>query len=246
LYAFGAAPPYPLPRGKENETYALTAATVQDWLADTFDRFNPYAAGSMVWKACGVRSLRCLWEHLDPMTEPVVAKIMEWLTRNQDAETGLWFHKGDLLNGMNGLLKMRFGTFDLAGIDIPRPEAIVNTILSIQRTDGSFGEACADWNAVGLLAEIGRRVPNARQDIIAAYRRVIPVFLSKQRDSGGYCWGAGAEEVPWLKSTFVNLTGLMSIRCFLTGDDAGLRLIFPNRDLRERLLKGRAVAGGQP
>lgn len=239
LYGFGVFPRYPMPNGKENNSDEITLESLDKWLSDIYERSNPYAAGSMVWKACGMRSMRFLWNGIDPMTDPLFAKMMEWLVRKQDTETGLWFPKGDLLNGVNGLLKMRFGTFDLAGIEIPHPEKIVQTILKIQKPDGSFGGACCDWNCVGLLAEIGRRVPERRDDIIAAYRRILPVILTKQRDGGGFCWSEDPAEEPFLKATFVNLCGLISMKCFLEKDDQRLNHIFPNQELRRKLLNGK-------
>jgi hypothetical protein len=238
LQSFGATPRLALPTGKENESDKLTPDTVDRWLLDIFTKDNPYAAGSRVWKACGTRCLHHLLRGRDPVADLIVSRLMGWLLEHQDPQTGFWFDGGDLLNGVNGLLKMRFGTFDLTGIAIPRPERIVASILSIQKGDGSFGGGCADWNAVGLLAEIGRRVPERREDILAAFRRAVPVIVAKQCDGGGFCWGYGGDgDVPWLKPTFVNLNGLMSIKCFLTEDDAGLSRIFPNRALRERLLR---------
>jgi hypothetical protein len=239
LHALAAAPRFPLPTGRENEADKLTPESVDGWLRGVFERNNPYSAGSRVWKACGARCLHHLLNGREPMADPIVARFMEWLIEHQDPDTGLWFHQGDLMNGVNGLLKMRFGTFDLTGIAIPRPERIVASILSIQKGDGSFGGGCADWNAVGLLAEIGRRAPERREAIVAAFRRAVPVFLAKQRDPGGYGWGhGGAEDVAWLKATFVNLNGLLAIRSFLLRDDACLNQIFPNNALRERLLDG--------
>jgi len=139
---------------------------------------------------------------------------------------------------MNGLLKMRFGTFDPTGIEIPRQGKIVPTILKIQKKDGSFGGACCDWNAVGLLAEIGRRVPQYRQEIIEAYKRVLPVILSKQRDGGWFCWSGIPDEEPFLKSTYINLQGLLSIKYFLLGDNENIDRVFSDlKNLRKSLLR---------
>jgi hypothetical protein len=231
LYSVGEKPRYPLPAGK----FGLELDSIESWLAATFASENPYSAGSTVWKGCGMRSLYLLSNGKDPLADPLVARIMDWLVRNQDPDTGLWFHRGDLLNGMNGLLKLRFGTFDLVGLEIPRPEQIVRAILGIQKTDGSYGGACCDWNAAGLLAEIGCRVPRYRRDIIAAYRRLLPVILSKQRPSGGLGSCKDPAEEAGLKYTFVNLCGLLSIKAFLAEDDKGIDLVF-GKGLRRRLL----------
>jgi hypothetical protein len=232
LHLFGAKPRYPLPIGMANGTALLTSDNVERWLAETFACSNPYAAGSMVWKACGPRSLRCLLEGRDPMSEPVVARIMDWLLRHQDPATGLWFPNGDILNGVNGLLKMRYGTFDPAGLDIPQPEAIVAAILGIQRPDGGFGGACCDWNAVGLLADLGRRTPALHERIVDACERVLPVILRKQHASGGFRWDSDADDDLFLKSAAVNLHGLSAIRSFLLCDDPCMDLIFPGRSMR--------------
>lgn len=234
LYSFGVKPRYPLPTGK----VAVTFNSVDSLLRNTFERENPYSAGSTVWKICGMRSLSILSQGKDPVSDPIVAAIIDWLVKNQDPETGLWFHRGDLLNGVNGLLKLRFGTFDLAGIEIPRPERIVSTILKIQKEDGSFGGACCDWNAVGLLAEIGRRIPQYRNEIIEAYRRILPVILAKQKDGGWFCWSGIPNEEPSLKSTYINLLGLLSIKYFLLEDNENIDRVFSDlKNFRKSLLR---------
>jgi len=230
LMMAGMKPAHPLPDGD------MLPGDVGSGLERIFLDHNPYGAGSQVWKKSGMHGLKVLSEGLDPKEDDYQRRVMDWLLKHQDPETGLWFPKGDLRNGMNGLLKMRYGTFDLCGVEIPHPERIVATILTIPSAEtGRFGESCDDWNGVGLLAELGRRTPAFRKDILGVYRRILPAMAAK-RDlrNGGFTWGQGGES--YLKPTFINAVGLLSMKAFALGDDATLEDIFFLCSLRRKLL----------
>ncbi|HRU06505.1 MAG TPA: hypothetical protein P5137_12115 [Candidatus Brocadiia bacterium] len=230
LMMAGVKPAYPLPDGD------MLFCDVGAGLERIFLQNNPYGAGSQVWKKSGMHGLKVLSERRDPNEDSYQRRVMDWLLRHQDPETGLWFPKGDRLNGMNGLLKMRYGTFDLCGVEIPNPERIVATILAIPSpTTGRFGESCDDWNGVGLLAELGRRAPAFRQEILEVYRRILPAMRAK-RDmrNGGFTWGQGGES--YLKPTFINAVGLLAMKAFVVGDDATIDNIFFLRILRRKML----------
>lgn len=231
LLMAGAAPRYPLPDGE------VFPGDVGQALENVFLKENPYSAGSIVWKKAGMRGLKVLSEGQDPMQDGYMSRIIAWLMEHQDKATGFWFPKGDSFNGMNGLLKMRYGTFDLCGKEIPNPAKIVTSILPLQSPEnGRFGPSCGDWNAVGLLAEIGRRVPECRDEILAVYQRIMPAMRAK-RDlkKGGLSWDNG-EDVS-LKSTFVNINGLLAMRHFAANNNAGFDNIFFMKSLRRKLLK---------
>jgi hypothetical protein len=228
----GSRPKHPLPDGN------LFTGDIDRELRTLFREDNPYHAGAEVWKRVGLRGLKLLSEGVEPRDDPYVMQVMDWLVAHQDPETGFWFPKGDRMNGMNGLLKMRYGTFDVCGMDISRTETILSTILSIPGEDGDrFGPACADWNGAGLLAKIGRRHPAFRDRILEVYRRLLPVLAAK-RDPvrGGFAWEPGQEDAATLGSTYINVMALSAVRAFILKDNAGIDRLFYMNALRRKLL----------
>jgi hypothetical protein len=229
LFMNGSAPPYPLPDGM------MFTGDIGAKLGSVFQEHNPYFAGSVVWKKTGMRALKLLSEGTDPREDSYVTRILDWLRGHQDEEAGLWFPGGDLVNGMDGLLKMRYGTFDPCGMEIPQAEKILTTILSIpEEGDGRFGEACADWNGAGLLADLGRRAPAFRDRIVQTYAHVLPAFIAK-RDPvrGGLAMDPGQKDGATLKSTYINGMSLLAIKYFLTGNDRGIDELFFMNALRK-------------
>ncbi|MHC4887095.1 MAG: hypothetical protein ACYTGH_18615 [Planctomycetota bacterium] len=232
LLMAGARPRYSLPDGD------MFGPDVGAELRSLFETNNPYHAGAEVWKKTGLHGLKLLTEGSDPAEDPYVSRVMAWLLANQDEATGFWFPRGDTMNGMNGLLKMRYGTFDVCGMDIPNAETVLATLLTIPNDrDGRFGPACADWNGAGLLAELGRRHPRFRDAILEVYSRLLPAFAAK-RDSlrGGLAWEPGQTDAASLNSTHINVMALLVMKAFVFEDDEGIDRLFYMRTLRRRLL----------
>ena len=228
LLTFNVFPKYPIPEGGKFN------GNLREAVRETFLSTNPYAAGSLVGNTIGLYALKLLLGKSDPRNNPYIREIIDLLFEFQDLESGFWFPRDDLLNGMNGLLKMRSKTFDACGIKIPHQETIIKSILSIQKSDGSFGSECADWNAAGLLAEIGRNFPSYRQKIVTCYEKLLPVMRKKQDcESGGFRWGTDPSEEVSLKATSINVGGIRSMKCFLKNDNNGLDEIFVLRKLRK-------------
>ncbi|MCD6335936.1 MAG: hypothetical protein J7M27_11505, partial [Candidatus Latescibacteria bacterium] len=178
---------------------------------------DPYSAGSIVGHLLGVRNQALMARGRKPTEDSVVHSVLKWLAAYQDPETGLFRTRGDVLNGMNGLLKMRYGVFELTGTPIPRPKKVVQTILSLQRADGRFGPSCADFNSVSLLGDLGRGAPECHPAIVAAYEQVLPAFRAKQRPDGGFCFEPGDSDEPDLNATNVQVQGLVDMKAFLNG-----------------------------
>lgn len=188
---------------------------VEQWLEQTFQQNSPYAAGSIVGHVIGVRNQGLLARGLDCREDHIVKSVLRWLTEHQDRETGLFEARDDLVNGINGLLKMRYGVFVLTGTAIPNADRVAETVLSLQGADGRFGRACTDFNAVHLLSAVGGELADQRAAIVRAFQRVLPGFQAKQRDDGGFCFEPDDTEEPNMIPTDVNVQGLSDIKKFL-------------------------------
>ena len=210
LLNLGAKPKYPLPVDD-----SVISQPVEQWLENTFRENNAYGAGSSIGHCIGVRVQGLLAQGRDPKQDSVVATVLQWLHENQDEETGFFRHKGDLKMGMNGLLKMRLGVFQLTGTAIPRPEKVVQTILSLQGDDGRFARSCGDFNGTTLITDLGRGTPQYHEAILSACQQILPAFAAKQRSDGGFCWEPQDTEEPNLNATQVNAKGLADMREFL-------------------------------
>ena len=210
LYALCAELKHPLPLDENT-----IPRPVDGWLEDVFEKHDPYSAGSIVGHLLGVRNQALMARSRKPTEDAVVRSALGWLAAHQDPETGLFRTRGDVLNGMNGLLKMRYGVFELTGTPIPHPKKVVQTLLALQRADGRFGTSCADFNSVSLLGDLGRGTPEYHPAIIAAYERVLPAFRAKQRPDGGFCFEPEDADEPELGATGVQVGGLMDMKTFL-------------------------------
>ena len=210
LHALGAELKHPLPLDEN-----AIPRPVDGWLEKTFEENDPYSAGSIVGHLLGVRNQALMARGRKPTEDSVVHSVLEWLAAHQNSETGLFLARGDVLNGMNGLLKMRYGVFELTGTPIPRPKKVVQMLLALQRADGRFGPSCADFNSVSLLGDLGRGTPEYHPAIVAAYERVLPAFRTKQRPDGGFCFEPEDTDEPELGAIGVQVGGLMDMKAFL-------------------------------
>jgi hypothetical protein len=125
LFMAGASPQHPLPDGD------MLAGNIGRGLRSIFRDNDPYRAGAAVWKRTGMRSLRLLSEGSDPRDDPYVAGVMRWLVARQDEPTGLWFPEGNLVNGMNGLLKMRYLRSERNRDRLSYPQLVTTILLVI-------------------------------------------------------------------------------------------------------------------
>lgn len=233
LFMAGSAPRCRLPEGNrfgddlDRELHAV------------FQRQNPYPAGAEVWKRTGMHALKQLSEGVDPAGDPYVDAVLRWLIDHQETRSGFWFAGDDHINGMNGLLKMRYGTFDACGIAIPRATIVLDSILGIpDRNHGRFGDACADWNGAGLLADLGRTTPGYRDRILAVYKSVLPAVAAKHDERGGGLRMEPDHPEATLKSTFINAMCLLAMKWFVQGHDEGIDSLFFMKALRRRQLTG--------
>jgi hypothetical protein len=212
LQSIGHETPYP-PPAPEN----MIPDDVEGWLEQTFEEAaSPYGAGSRIGHLVGTRSLGLKAQGKDPLQDPKIQCVHQWLFEHQD-ESGFFRAGDDLENGMNGLLKMRFGVFESMGKPIPKCENIVRSILSLQKDNGGFGASCGDWNASTLLFSCGGDMPQYREAIRDAYERVVERMAQKQKPDGGFAWDSTDQHEANLTATNVHVQALTQIRRFLQG-----------------------------
>lgn len=182
-----------------------------EWLARTFRDNNPYSAGSIIGHSVGLRGISLRQAGSEPREDPLIRRVYDWLCAHQDP-SGFFCAGDDLVNGMNGLLKMRYGMFDGIGLPVPNARQVVQTIMSLQREDGRFGPACEDWNATTLMISCGGDQPDLHDGIMQSVQRLLPAIEAKQDTYGAFAFTPGEEG--WLVPTNVHSECLVHLRAF--------------------------------
>ncbi len=124
--------------------------------------------------------------------EGAVRRLMEWLDREVDPNTGLWGTQGfctlhDALYGGYHQLLLYF----YLRHPFPHLEALVRSVLSLQHFDGGFhayrgGGTCQDVDAIDVLVNAYKRRPSQRRQIRRALRRAQGEVAGRQVESGGF------------------------------------------------------------
>jgi len=86
---------------------------------------------------------------------------------------------------MNGLLKT-LSVYQTLERPLPRPERVIDSVLAVQRPDGSFGDACSPWNAMELLTFLRSQTPYRRLDIQKAGLRLADELPRRRQPDGLY------------------------------------------------------------
>jgi hypothetical protein len=207
LAAFGERPRYPVVPPSAEEL----PDPPEEWLEQNFSQFNPYSAGSRVGHLAGLRGLVARLDGREPAEDPLIRRVYDWLVARQD-ESGFFCAGEDLVNGMNGLLKMRRNLFDGIGLPVPNARRVAETILSMQRPDGRYGGACEDWNASTLMISCGVGSADLRGRIAEALRCVVAAIEAKQDAYGALAFEPGEEG--WLVATNVQVSCLRAVQGF--------------------------------
>jgi hypothetical protein len=123
--------------------------------------------------------------------------FFDWLNARVDPRTGLWGTN----RGSSPFVAMcgayhQFLVYYHEDEEIGWKERIVDTVLSLQHTDGGFqprggGGACEDVDAVDILVNLYKRIPYRRRDIRIALRKAAKSILSKQMADGGFVYRIG-------------------------------------------------------
>jgi hypothetical protein len=139
-----------------------------------------------------------LWYLREEERHPDAAKAMDywfsWLDQTIDPRTGLWGTDGHC----SPFVAMCGGYHQLLAYyherrPVSYPERLVDTVLSLQHSDGGFapgggGGACEDVDAVDILVNLYKLFPYRRAAIRVALRRCARQIIGLQNSDGGFLY----------------------------------------------------------
>lgn len=126
---------------------------------------------------------------------PLLA-IEDWLLSTQRPDTGMW-HDYAVLGypELGDAIRGAYHFYPLLSYEerpIPRPEAVIDTILRAQNSWGGFNPeqqpsgACEDIDAIDPLIRTALQTEHRRRDVEEALRRAMLWILSCRHPEGGY------------------------------------------------------------
>lgn len=136
-------------------------------------------------------------DHGEPERGAQALRIwFEWLDRSIDPATGLWGSDRGcstfeaMCGGYHQLLLYYYEKYP-----IRYPQALVDTTLALQHSDGGFalelgGGACEEVDAVDILVNLYKLHDYRRPDIRRSLRRCLRLLLSLQNPDGGFPYSA--------------------------------------------------------
>ena len=157
--------------------------------------------------------------------------VFGWLATNQSAMSGLWgewlephgeYDFGWLM-AVNGFYRLTRGTYAQFGLDVPRPELCIDTVLAHARQYGWFATrertACNVLDVVHPLWLLSRQTGHRRAEMRDAVAGVLDSILADWVDGHGFAFAAGAD--PGLQGTEMWLS-IAFLAADLLGESAGL------------------------
>ena len=116
--------------------------------------------------------------------------FFDWMDEHQLADTGWWDLKGDAdvnaqqYGGYHTL--MVYWMYDRTP---PRPDAMIDSSLSLQTADGHFGAGggcCPDMDVIDATVTLSRQFDTRRREVAAAMERALPGQLERWHPDGGF------------------------------------------------------------
>lgn len=115
-------------------------------------------------------------------------EFFDWHDRHQDSKTGWWDLKGGF-----GLNHQQYGGYHTLMVywmfhrDVPRPEAMIQSSLSLQSREGHFGGGCcSDMDVVDATVSLSRQYNILETPVRVGMERALPWILDRQAISGGF------------------------------------------------------------
>jgi len=172
----------------------------------------------------------------DRSTLELIDTWFHWHDKMQNKSTGFW---GRALSnryyfGFQNAFH-QFLVYDYWNRGIPNYERIIDTVLSLQDTDGYFaptpgGWACYDYDAVHILSHAYRTTEYRRDDVEKSLKKAFDAIRFKQNIDGGFCQ---SKEKP------SSIIDLFSNRDFFLRNDASYLAYYRMRKSLSIVLKGK-------
>jgi hypothetical protein len=146
----------------------LDIGTIDHWL-NGIDWQRPWGASHDIWGA-GL-PLACTPETPQAWREALFA----WLDREVDPKTGMWrrgIRYDNPVEPLGGAFHI-WPIYAALGRDLPYPHRIIDSVLAMQRADGSFegGFGYGNMDAVWVLAYLLERTSHRGSEVRAALKR---------------------------------------------------------------------------
>ncbi len=131
---------------------------------------------------------------------PAVHRLLDWLDRRQDPETGFWGtdQGASLFNGMAGAFHV-YGYYQYLDRPIFHAAAAVRSTLAVQEPTGLFGDAgggpCEDLDAVDILTKLEPGSAEDEKKVRAALELALAGLRACRLQGGGYAWSSPQPKV---------------------------------------------------
>lgn len=157
--------------------------------------------------------------------------LFGWLATHQRAASGLWGDHLDPAGGMdpgwlmavNGFYRLTRGTYAQFGLDVPRPERAIDTVLAHCAANEWFHReqrtACNVLDVVHPLWLLGRQTVHRRDEVRAGVAGVLTSILDEWVDGEGFAFEPGTP--PGLQGTEMWLA-IAYLAADVVGESAGL------------------------
>jgi acetyltransferase-like isoleucine patch superfamily enzyme len=158
-----------------------------------------------------------------------------WLLTHQRRESGMWGshldpvgeHDFRWLMAVNGFYRLTRGTYAQFGVDVPNPEAAIDTVLAHGRDRAWFEAqqrtACNLLDVVHPLWLLSRQTEYRRSEIRDVVAAVLDGLLGDWVDGAGFAWDIEVDE-PGLRGTEMFLA-VVHIAADLLGESDGLSFV---------------------
>ncbi len=162
----------------------------------------------------------------------VAPALWGWLLTHQFSASGMWGAHlepaGDYdfgwLMAVNGFYRLTRGTYAQFGVDVPRPEAAIDTVLAHARANQWFTtedrNACNLLDIVHPLWLLGRQTDYRRAEIRDAVAAMLPGLCADWIDGEGFPWQIGRDPAG-LRGTEM-FTSVIHLAADLLGEREGL------------------------
>lgn len=179
------------------EAALLSPAMLQELLVSLPWQRNPWRAGSIV-DLIGTALAHASINHGCGAT--AWHQLIGWLTAAVDPETGMWGSAADPRLLVNGYYRAVRGTFGLAGLPVPYPERVIDTVLEHAATPAIAAadrfDACTVLDIIHPLWLAAEQTGHRRDEVVATAGRIIGTVHDRWQCRQGFTFDLGARADP--------------------------------------------------